>query len=150
MAKRALAAIAAACAIGGCSMAPAYHPPVVPTPAHFKEDATWKPAEPVAALPRQWWQMLGDAQLDTLEQRIDTANPTLAIALARYDRARADLREARAAGLPHIGLGANLTSNRQSDNRPLRGAHQPDLYGAETIGAIRSPRARPRRRRAAT
>nr|WP_284698755.1 efflux transporter outer membrane subunit [Sphingomonas lycopersici] len=129
-----MVAIATACAIGGCSMAPVYHPPVIAAPAHFKEDATWKPADQAAALPVQWWRLLGDVELDTLEQRIDTANPTLAIALARYDRARADLHEARAAGLPHIGVGANLTSNRQSDNRPLRGAHQPDLYGAETIG----------------
>ncbi|MBS0283048.1 MAG: efflux transporter outer membrane subunit [Proteobacteria bacterium] len=122
-----------ACALGGCSMAPAYRPPTTAVPAHYKEDATWKPAAP-AALPAKWWTLLGDPQLARLEEQLAAANPTLAEALARYDRASAYVREARSGLFPQIGLATNLTANRQSDNRPLRGSNQPDLYGAETVG----------------
>ncbi|WEK42587.1 MAG: efflux transporter outer membrane subunit [Candidatus Sphingomonas colombiensis] len=129
-----IALAAVACTVGGCSLAPAYHPPTISTPAHFKEDGTWKTATPAAALPAQWWTLLGDPELDRLEERVATGNPTLAIALARYDQARAYLREAKSGLMPQIGLSTNLTSNRQSDDRPLRGSNQPDLYGAETVG----------------
>ncbi|WP_298669926.1 efflux transporter outer membrane subunit [uncultured Sphingomonas sp.] len=137
MARRGVGSVAfaaLACVVGGCSMAPAYHPPTLPAPAHFKEDATWKAADPAIALPAQWWTLLGDPQLDKLEERVATGNPTLAIALARYDRARAELREAKSGLMPQIGLSTNLTSNRQSEHRPLRGSNQPDFYGADTVG----------------
>ena len=80
-----------------------------------------------------WWALYGDPTLNTLEQRIDTDNPTLAGALGRYDEAAAYLAEARSGLFPHIGLDADVTRNRQSDNRPLRGANQPNHYPADTI-----------------
>lgn len=125
----------AASALGGCSLAPAYAPPTVATPAAFKEQGPWTAAAPQDAAPRDaWWTAYGDAQLDQLETRLQSANPTLAEALARYDGARALAREAEALGAPSFGAGAQVSRNRQSDNRPLRGANQPDLYSADTLG----------------
>lgn len=122
-------------ALSGCSMAPAYRPPVVAAPVAFKEAGPWLPASPADdAPPEAWWKLFHDTTLDGLEQQLADANPTLAGAVGRYDAARAYLARARSDLLPTVGIGSELTDNRQSDNRPLRGANQPDLYPADTIG----------------
>ncbi|WP_322965037.1 efflux transporter outer membrane subunit [Sphingomonas fuzhouensis] len=129
---------AALALLGGCSMAPAYHPPAIAAPPAFKEaagDSTWKPVDTLAAAPRgDWWTGFGDATLDRLEARIDADNPTLAGALARYDLARATLAGARSGLFPHVELTPGILRNRQSDDRPLRGGTQPDFYTAATLG----------------
>jgi NodT family efflux transporter outer membrane factor (OMF) lipoprotein len=108
---------------------------VVQAPAAFKEAGPWVPAAPSApALTTNWWTLFGDTQLDELEQKLQSNNPSLAAALSRYDEARAYLEQARAGLFPHVGLTSDITDNRQSDHRPLRGANQPDLYPADTVG----------------
>lgn len=119
-----------------CSLAPDYQVPASPSPAAFKETGNWTKATPLDTLPKGiWWQLYGDATLNDLEQRIDTANPTLAAAVSRYDESRAYVAEAESAYYPLIGTDENFTRNRQSDNRPLRGSNQPDDYNANTVGA---------------
>ncbi|HZU63508.1 MAG TPA: efflux transporter outer membrane subunit [Novosphingobium sp.] len=123
--------------LAGCNMAPAYRPPQLAMPAHFRESAgPWAPASPGRArIGAQWWQALGSAELDGLEARLLASSPDLAAALARHDIARAALTEARASALPQVDAGADITNNRQSANRPLRGSGQPDEYAADTVGA---------------
>jgi NodT family efflux transporter outer membrane factor (OMF) lipoprotein len=119
----------------GCSLAPPYKTPQVDMPTAYKEVGPWTQARPGDLLPKgDWWTLYGDATLDGLEGRIAAANPTLAEALARHDQARAFLAEIGAAELPQAGFDASATRNRQSDNRPLRGANQPDVYDANTLG----------------
>lgn len=126
--------------LGGCSMAPAYRPPVMAAPAAYKEmpttgDGLWKPVDTIAPAPAAaWWTGFGDPLLDELEGRIERDNPTLAGALARYDLARATLAGARSGLFPHVELTPGLLRNRQSDERPLRGGSQPDFYTAATLG----------------
>ncbi|MET3435604.1 efflux transporter outer membrane subunit [Sphingomonas sp. 1185] len=126
--------------LGGCSMAPAYRPPVMAAPAAYKEmpttgDGLWKPVDAIAPAPAAaWWTGFGDPLLDGLEGRIERDNPTLAGALARYDLARATLAGARSGLFPHVELTPGLLRNRQSDERPLRGGSQPDFYTAATLG----------------
>jgi len=126
--------------LGGCSMAPAYRPPVMAAPAAYKEmpaagDGLWKPVDAIAPAPAAaWWTGFGDPLLDELEARIERDNPTLAGALARYDLARATLAGARSGLFPHVELTPGLLRNRQSDERPLRGGSQPDFYTAATLG----------------
>lgn len=128
------AALIAAAMLSGCSLAPTYRPPVVTTPAVFKEAGPWRPATPAdTAPPEAWWTLFHDATLDGLEQQLADANPTIAGAVGRYDAARAYLARARAELLPSVGIGTQLTQNRQSDSRPLRGSNQPDLYAADTV-----------------
>jgi NodT family efflux transporter outer membrane factor (OMF) lipoprotein len=122
-------------AAGGCSLAPAYQAPPVAVPPAFKEVGPWTQATPADRLDHgDWWTLYGDAQLDGLEGRIETSNPTLAEALARYDQARAFAAEAAAGELPRVGFATSVSQNRQSENRPLRGANQPNFYGADTVG----------------
>jgi len=120
--------------ISGCSLAPDYKPPLMPTPVAYKEAGPWQPAKPSDDLPKgDWWRDYGDSTLDQLEGRIDAANPDLAASVARYDEARALTSEASASFLPFVDLGGSATQNRQSAKRPLRSANQPNQYGANTI-----------------
>ena len=130
-----VAALLGATALAGCaSMAPKYSPPATPVPTAFKETGSWTQAAPADAVSRgPWWGLFGDPTLDSLESRIDAANPTLAAALARWTAAKAYVKETQSGLLPQIGSEVQVTQNRQSDNRPLRGANEPDTYGADTF-----------------
>jgi len=134
-----LAALAVAASLAGCNLAPAYTPPslTTPMPTAYKEAGLWTQAQPADAQPRgAWWTAFQDAELDTLESQVDTANPTLAAALAAYDQARAFAAEANAALLPSATALNSNNYNRQSDERPLRGANQPDDYAVNTFGGV--------------
>lgn len=130
--------LAASAALAGCSMAPPYRPPTTTPPPAFREAGPWTPAEPGLPADGRWWTLFADPVLDGLEQQVATANPTLQGALGRYEQAEAYLGEIRSDLLPHLGVNATVTQNRQSDNRPLRGSNQPDLYAADQIGGSAS------------
>jgi multidrug efflux system outer membrane protein len=111
----------AALVLAGCSLAPPYAPPTLSLPTAYKEVGPWTPATPADAAPRgDWWTVYGDKTLDRLEQRIDSYNPDLALALARYDEAQAYAAEARAGLFPEVDVAGTATANRQSVDRPLR------------------------------
>src|ERR1700677_5383548 len=83
-------AMAVALARSACSLAPTLKTPVVPTADSDKELGPWTQAQPADRLPRDsWWALYDSAELDDLEQRLITGNPTLAAALASYEQARA-------------------------------------------------------------
>jgi len=127
--------IGVAALLAGCNLAPAYHPPATPTPSAFKEAGPWKEAAPADELRRgDWWTLFDDPTLTGLEQQIESANPTLREAVARYDQAQAFAAEAQAGLSPTIGTSVQVTTNRQSANRPLRSANQPTYYGGDTAG----------------
>jgi outer membrane protein, multidrug efflux system len=128
------AASLVALALAGCSLAPPYAPPMVATPVAYKQMGPWTPADPADRTPRgDWWTVYGDQTLDDLERRIETDNPNLALALARYDEARAVAAQARAALFPQVGATADSTRNRQSDDRPLR-IGGPNEFGDNVVG----------------
>ncbi|HEX3667328.1 MAG TPA: efflux transporter outer membrane subunit [Rhizomicrobium sp.] len=134
--SHATSALVALCAglLAGCSMAPDYHVPETVTPSAFKEVGMWVKAAPGDALPKgAWWSIYGDTTLDDLEVRLEHDSPALDTALQRYDEARAYAAEAEAGLFPTIGADWNPTRNRQSDNRPLRSANQPDFYTSDTL-----------------
>jgi multidrug efflux system outer membrane protein len=131
-------AVALAIAASGCSLAPAYTPLTLATPPTFKETGPWTPASPGDAAPRgDWWTIYGDQTLNGLEQEIETSNPDLAVALARYDEARALAAQARAAQFPQVNANGSATDNRISDDRPLRGTF-PGNFADNIIGASAS------------
>jgi NodT family efflux transporter outer membrane factor (OMF) lipoprotein len=132
---RALLTAAATAALAGCSLAPAYRAPQVSVPAAFKETGPWTEAAPADQAPRgAWWRAYGDPLLDRYEAQLQAESPTLAEAVARYDTARALAHEAASYGLPSVGGGAQITRDRQSNNRPLRGSNQPNNYSADGLG----------------
>ena len=129
-----LAFVLAAGALAGCDLAPDYKVPDTPTPVAYKESGPWQPAVASDAFPRSdWWRAFKDPELDRFEALIDTANPDLAASVARYDQARAYAAEAGSYLFPFVSVGGSATRNRQSEERPLRSARQPNQYGANTV-----------------
>ena len=142
-------AACAALALGGCDLAPPYKPPVLDLPAHFKENAVWRPARPADRQSHgAWWTGFHDRVLDRLEARIGpgeagpggesaggSGNFDLAVAESNYLQARQTVAEAQSALFPTIGAVGDFSTNRQSNHRPLRSATQPSHYGDNTLDA---------------
>lgn len=109
----------ASVALAGCSLAPEYRPPATPSVAAYKEVVGWQPAGSIVTAPGKWWQAFGDTTLDALEERIETANPNLSAAAARYAQARALVGDARSDLFPSIDAQATSGRSRESANRPF-------------------------------
>jgi NodT family efflux transporter outer membrane factor (OMF) lipoprotein len=133
--KRSLCvALAVSALFSGCSFAPVYQVPPTAIPTAFKESGAWQLAKPADQVPRDgWWQVYRDPVLDKLEVQVAAANPNVAAAVARHDEAVDYLAQARSGLFPTIGAQANVSSNRQSENRPLRGSGEPSVYGSNTV-----------------
>ena len=115
---------------GSCSIGPKYQRPAAtaPTaykekiPPAFKETPGWKTAEPSDdALRGKWWEVYGDAELNTLEERLVASNQTLVQADATYRAARATIKNARADLFPTATGTASYTASRSSANRSFAG-----------------------------
>ena len=153
-------ALASACiALAACAVGPDYRRPDAPTPAAFKENADWKPAQPGDELKRgAWWEIFGDATLNELEAQVESANASLQQAEAQYRQAAALVSEARASYFPTVGvsasatrsgryggggsvvsggtvIGGNTTANGKTNSHsttyslPLQASWEPDLWG---------------------
>ena len=74
-------------------------------PAAYKEN--WAIAAPAEAQPRgEWWKAFNDPVLDALVARAERANPTIQVAAARLQQARAVARITDADRSPQLGVGA--------------------------------------------
>jgi len=134
-ARAASAVVCVGFTLAACSLASDYRVPATVTPQAFKEAGVWVKAMPEDTIPKgAWWKIYGDSTLDELENRLDHGSPALDSALQRYEQARAYVTEAQAGMTPVIGTDWNPTRNRQSNNRPLRGANEPDVYTSDTLG----------------
>jgi len=133
-AARSAIALVAALALNACSLAPTYQVPPTAIPTSFKESGPWQLAHPADRIPRDgWWKVFDDTQLSALESRVDAANPDVAAAVARHDKAEALVDQTRAGLFPTIGANLDATRARQSDRRPLRGANEPDDFYSNTF-----------------
>jgi NodT family efflux transporter outer membrane factor (OMF) lipoprotein len=106
----------------GCTAGPDYKRPDAPGSAAFREQpppGDWKQAHPAdGALRDKWWQVFGDGQLDALEEKINVTNQTLKAATGQYLAARDQIRVARAAYFPTLGVGPSVSRIRLSKNQP--------------------------------
>lgn len=124
---RAQILLGAALLTAGCRVPPPPPPPAAYAPAAnsaediYKEANGWRPAQPSEAAARgPWWQIFGDAELNTLEQQVDLSNQTLKIAEARFRQARDLVHVNRAAQSPQISTAPNIASVRESQNQPYQ------------------------------
>jgi multidrug efflux system outer membrane protein len=117
--------------LAGCLAGPNYVRPGVETPAAWKLEAPWRAAAPDDAAPKgPWWERFGDARLDALQRQALAQSPTLAVAAARLEQARAVVRATSAGQLPNASLGLRAARSRISPNRPLSSYTTPN---AETV-----------------
>ena len=120
MANKRWAWLIASAGLAGCSMTPAYRPAAVAVPKGFAETPGWTDATPLDGATRgAWWHAFHDPVLDDLETRAQEARPTLAVALARYDQARASQTVSAAALLPEVDAGGSAARARLAQDRPL-------------------------------
>ena len=105
--------ISLAAMMGGCAIGPDYQRPAIDVGAAYKEDANWKRAEPKDEIARgKWWQLFGDAELNTLVAQIEVSNQSLKIAEAKYRQATALAQSSRAGLFPTITAGASSSRSR--------------------------------------
>src|SRR5204862_8167990 len=119
--RRALCGLVLLCIASACgSRRPPY---VVPAPAEapppaFKENADWKTAQPADLQVRgKWWEVYGDAQLNTLEERIEVSSESLKRVQAQFLQARAEIGINRADLYPQVGVNPALRSINASNTR---------------------------------
>jgi NodT family efflux transporter outer membrane factor (OMF) lipoprotein len=125
--------------LSACSLAPDYKVPETQAVASYKETGPWTAGTPEDALPRgPWWSIYKDSTLDNLESQVESANPGLAEAMARYDAAQGYLGEFQSGLFPTLTAGGHADTDKQSANRPLRSASQPTYYGDDLAGVTLS------------
>ena len=133
---RRMIALTGVALVVGCSHAPVYTTPEIPSPSNYKESTSmWQPAKPADHLSRgNWWKAYHDATLDRLVTKLDKSNADLAVAVAHYDQAAAFAAQTRSGLFPTVGAATFETHNRQSDTRALRSSTQPSYYGDQAVG----------------
>ncbi|PLX89010.1 MAG: hypothetical protein C0618_02510 [Desulfuromonas sp.] len=108
--------------LAGCVVGPDYQRPEMDVPVAYKSDASWKEAEPKAALAKgAWWTVYGDPLLDDLEQQAIAANQDLRVALARLEQVRTGLRLSKADRFPDISLNGSATRSRTAPDFTMTG-----------------------------
>jgi NodT family efflux transporter outer membrane factor (OMF) lipoprotein len=80
-----------------------------------------------------WWELYGDPQLNTLEEKIAVSNQTLKASMEAYFQAREQIRVVRANYYPTLSAGPSISRTRESYNQPntVRGTTQ---YQYNTFG----------------
>lgn len=117
---RRILAFASPLALAACATPPAYHMPLLTAPA---ATGAFQTAAPVVTAEARddWWRLYDDPVLDRLIADALAANADIRVAVARLDRARASLREARSDRLPQTQLSAEADRRRLPEIQRLPG-----------------------------
>jgi NodT family efflux transporter outer membrane factor (OMF) lipoprotein len=101
--------------LAGCSLAPDYTPPDVPTPP-------WRGAEAATDIQAQaaWWASFGNSELEGIIKEALASNNDINSALYRLEQARAAVKISGAGLLPAIDASGNASKNY---NNPAHGAN---------------------------
>jgi len=101
---------------GACAVGPDYQRPEVPVAPAYQELPGWAPAQPDAAGPKgDWWTGFHDPLLDELEPQVSISNQTVREDYANYQQALAEVRVARSALFPTLGVAGNASRQRASN-----------------------------------
>jgi multidrug efflux system outer membrane protein len=116
---RTVATVVATALLSGCALGPNYKRPAVAEPPIFRGQAT---AEAASFADAPWWEAFQDPTLKALIQEALRNNYDAAIAAARVQEARANVRVSRSGLFPSLDYGAQVGRARV----PLGGLNLPD------------------------
>ena len=83
---------------------PKFYPPQIATPESYVYGAGF--SSDTTGVGERWWELFGDTTLDALVEQALANNRDVAVAAARVQQARANLKTVRAQYLPQIGAEA--------------------------------------------
>src|SRR5690606_3576747 len=132
-ALRALKIAALAAALSACTVGPDYVRPDTVAPERFAHAVDTAQTAVPSPSDDAFWLGFGDPLLDRLVADAFGANHDLRIALATWDRAKAQLRGSRFDALPVVTASTQASDTRASaDQQPgiERAARDQDSYGA--------------------
>jgi len=143
MTRNFIALLLGASALTACAAGPDYRPPATPTSAAAPCSGAASPAVAHSPADDHWWRLYSDPLLDGLVRDALAANTDIRVAVARLERARAQLRGARSDRLPSTTLSGSPTYGRASQAQTLPGfdrenwtidmgldvAYEVDLFG---------------------
>ncbi|WIW87722.1 efflux transporter outer membrane subunit [Sphingobium sp. V4] len=143
MTRNFIALLLGASALTACAAGPDYKAPATPTTAAAPFIGAATPAVVQAPADDHWWRLYNDPLLDGLVKDALSANTDIRVAVARLERARAQLRGARSDRLPGTTLSGSPTYGRVSQAQTLPGmdrenwtvdmgldvAYEVDLFG---------------------
>ncbi|QDK33579.1 efflux transporter outer membrane subunit [Sphingomonas sp. IC081] len=119
--KTMVAALAAATSLSACAVGPDYVAPTPPATAGAPFTGV-QSAEVTTAWPDDsWWHLYKDPVLDGLVSDALAANTDVRVAVARIEKARANLRGSKSDALPQTGIDASGTYGRVSESQVLPG-----------------------------
>lgn len=104
----------AAALLSSCAVGPNYQRPQVSAPPAFKRA---EPAEKaVPELPRTWWTLFNDPELNDLAEKTLAANLDIRAAVARVEEARAAVRISGGEYYPSVDVGASMRRSRSASS----------------------------------
>ena len=109
-----LSAAASLVLLTACAVGPQYVIPEMAVPAHYKHALQQEESAGEAAVPGAWWQLFDDPALDALQDAAQAANPSLQVAWARLEQARALHRQSRSDLSPQLATEFGLARERPS------------------------------------
>jgi NodT family efflux transporter outer membrane factor (OMF) lipoprotein len=134
MIRRSVLAISVVAALSACATLP--EPAALPQPKS-QYAAELALAAPAAQWPSDaWWTAYQDPQLDALIAEALAGSPSIAVAKARLDKARANTQVAGAATRPQVSANGSITAQKQSQNYLTPSNVTPDGwndYGRATL-----------------
>jgi multidrug efflux system outer membrane protein len=123
---RPIFAILLVATLSGCVVGPNYHPPQTPPSAAAPFIGAPQSGKVSTEAPDdRWWRLYDDPVLDRLVADALAANTDIRVAVARLEKARAQLRGARADLLPQTSLDTSATYGRSAISQaPAGGARE--------------------------
>lgn len=116
-----LTSLLAATSLAGCAVGPDYVAAVPPPKSEAPFMGATSPEVTTTAPRDDWWHLYDDPVLDGLVGDALAANTDVRVAVARIERARAQLRGLRNLALPQTGLEGSAVQNRSSEGQVLPG-----------------------------
>jgi NodT family efflux transporter outer membrane factor (OMF) lipoprotein len=115
------AALLASVSLAACAAGPDYVAPVPPPAAEAPFAGSQSPEVSTAAPDDTWWRLYDDPVLNRLVRDALAANTDVRVAVARIEKARANLRGSRSDALPQTSIGGTGTYGRVPESQVLPG-----------------------------